>query len=37
LLGNMSMEKQERELNDKPAIIIGTPGRLWAFLNEFVN
>lgn len=26
LLGNMSMEKQERELNDRPAIVIGTPG-----------
>jgi len=26
LLGNLSMEKQERELADHPAIVIGTPG-----------
>lgn len=32
------MEKQEGRLNkSKPGIIIGTPGRIWALLNEFVN
>lgn len=32
------MEKQEGRLaKHKPGIIVGTPGWIWALLNEFVN
>jgi len=32
------MEKQEGRLaKHKPGITVGTPGRIWALLNEFVN
>jgi ATP-dependent RNA helicase DDX24/MAK5 len=33
----MSLPKQERELAGHPAIVIGTPGRLWDLLNQNTN
>lgn len=37
LVGKMSLHKQERELADKPAVIIGTPGRIWDLLDDSIN
>ena len=30
----MSIQKQQRLLKYKPAIVIATPGRLWELMNE---
>ena len=41
LIGGMSHEKQERLMQRKPEILIGTPGRLWEYIidrhNEYVR
>jgi len=34
VVGGMSVEKQLRLLKRKPAIVVGTPGRLWDFVQE---
>ena len=34
LVGGMSIQKQQRLLSYKPAIIIATPGRLWELMDE---
>ncbi|CAA7403274.1 unnamed protein product [Spirodela intermedia] len=33
IVGGMSTEKQQRLLKNKPAIIVGTPGRLWELMS----
>lgn len=33
IVGGMSTEKQERLLKKRPAIIVGTPGRLWELMS----
>ena len=34
LVGGMSIQKQQRLLSYKPAIIVATPGRLWELMND---
>lgn len=34
IVGGMSTEKQERLLNARPEIIVGTPGRLWELMSK---
>ncbi|XP_026507222.1 ATP-dependent RNA helicase DDX24 [Terrapene carolina triunguis] len=34
LVGGMAAQKQERVLNQKPEIVIATPGRLWELIKE---
>jgi ATP-dependent RNA helicase DDX24/MAK5 len=34
LVGGMSIQKQQRLLSYKPAIIISTPGRLWELMDD---
>ncbi|NWY25073.1 DDX24 helicase, partial [Pheucticus melanocephalus] len=34
LVGGMAAQKQERVLNQKPEIVIATPGRLWELVKE---
>lgn len=34
LIGGMSQQKQERQLQAKPDVIVATPGRLWALMKE---
>ena len=34
LVGGMSIQKQQRLLSYKPAIIVATPGRLWELMDE---
>ncbi|KAK3150279.1 hypothetical protein QOZ80_3AG0231170 [Eleusine coracana subsp. coracana] len=33
IVGGLSVEKQERLLKKKPAIVVGTPGRLWELMS----
>ncbi|XP_076897165.1 DEAD-box ATP-dependent RNA helicase 13-like [Bidens hawaiensis] len=33
IVGGMSTEKQERLLNGRPEIVVGTPGRLWELMS----
>ncbi|KAL8483259.1 hypothetical protein ACS0TY_026086 [Phlomoides rotata] len=33
IVGGMSTEKQERLLNTRPEIVVGTPGRLWELMS----
>lgn len=33
----MSIQKQQRLLSYKPAIIIATPGRLWELMDEYME
>ena len=35
VVGGMSIQKQQRLLSYKPAIIVATPGRLWELMNEY--
>ena len=37
LVGGMSIQKQQRLLSYKPAIVVATPGRLWELMNDQVN
>ncbi|KAI7898310.1 P-loop containing nucleoside triphosphate hydrolase protein [Cokeromyces recurvatus] len=37
IVGGMSVQKQERLLNQKPDIIVATPGRLWELLSGNSN
>mmetsp|Transcript_60930 Transcript_60930/g.83681 ORF Transcript_60930/g.83681 Transcript_60930/m.83681 type:complete len:118 (+) Transcript_60930:170-523(+) len=37
LVGGMSIQKQKRLLEAKPAIIIATPGRLWELMDEYMH
>ena len=34
VVGGMSIQKQQRLLKYKPAIIVATPGRLWELMND---
>jgi len=34
LVGELSRQKQERELKRKPEIIVGTPGRIWELMQD---
>lgn len=34
VVGGMAAVKQERMLNYKPEIVIGTPGRLWELIQQ---
>ncbi len=34
IVGGMSIQKQQRLLSYKPAIIVATPGRLWELMND---
>lgn len=33
IVGGMSTEKQERLLQERPEIVVGTPGRLWELMS----
>lgn len=33
IIGEMSIEKQERLLKSRPEIVVGTPGRLWELMS----
>eukprot|EP00592_Proboscia_alata_P000407 CAMPEP_0194369116 /NCGR_PEP_ID=MMETSP0174-20130528/17375_1 /TAXON_ID=216777 /ORGANISM="Proboscia alata, Strain PI-D3" /LENGTH=975 /DNA_ID=CAMNT_0039145853 /DNA_START=21 /DNA_END=2948 /DNA_ORIENTATION=+ len=34
LVGGMSVQKQKRLLDKRPAIVVGTPGRLWELMSK---
>lgn len=34
IIGGMSQKKHERLIKKRPEIIVATPGRLWAYMNE---
>jgi len=34
LVGGMSIEKQERVLRERPEVVVATPGRLWAMIDD---
>jgi ATP-dependent RNA helicase DDX24/MAK5 len=37
IVGGMSIQKQQRLLSYKPAIVIATPGRLWELMNDVME
>lgn len=37
IVGGMSIQKQQRLLSYKPAIVIATPGRLWELMNDVMD
>ena len=37
LVGGMSIQKQQRLLSYKPAIIVATPGRLWELMDDHME
>ncbi|KAF0988000.1 hypothetical protein HZS_3562, partial [Henneguya salminicola] len=35
IIGGLSEIKQERMLNRRPQIVVGTPGRLWTYMDQY--